>query len=81
MKQIFSIYDKVTQEFGQPIFSASREVLLRDLKGILNSDNGFAFPDDLQLYYLGDFNEKSGTFHVKKAPNFEINFTDLKVGE
>lgn len=81
MKQMFSIYDKVTQEFGAPIFSPSREVLLRDLKGIMNSDNGFAFPDDLQLFYLGDWNEKSGTFHTRKTPDFELNLSDLKVGD
>ncbi len=76
MKQIYSIYDKVTQEYGQPIFTPKEEILIRDLKSIVNSPDGFAFPDDLQLYKLGSFDERTGLI-TNDVNTFVLNVSDL----
>lgn len=74
---IFSIYDKVSKKYYNPFFFPNKEVCMRDLRHIINSDNSFQFVEDLALYVLGSFDERSGSITVDK-PEFIVNLIDLK---
>ncbi|WNK14216.1 MAG: nonstructural protein [Microvirus sp.] len=68
---VCTIYDKQSREYSQPFYTpntatAQREFarLAKDAASVVN-----AFPDDYELYYVGEFNTEDGqlfsTPHIK----------------
>ena len=69
--RIFTVYDRVTQVYGMPWYAHNNG----DAKRAFN--NGYKaspYADDMQLYYIGEFNEEDGTIMPTSKPDFVGNF-------
>lgn len=61
--QVFSVYDQAVALFMPPIFLRSKGEAVRALRLSLKGEHAFAqSPDDYVLYWLGYFDESTGTF-------------------
>ena len=62
--QIFTVYDSAAQAYLQPFFLKARGQAVREFSDMVNKD-GHQFwkhPQDYTLFYLGEYDEESGTF-------------------
>jgi hypothetical protein len=61
---IFSIHDSKLGSFLQPFFSANKATAIRSVVQTLkDGDTNFSkFPSDFNLYFLGFFDDDSGSF-------------------
>jgi len=85
---LFALYDKKAEFFLAPTSSATRQSMIRTLQdAVRKPDAGSALathPEDFDLYYLGGFDDKSGTIHQNDsdstlAPTFVVNAADLRL--
>jgi len=79
--RIYSIYDKKAAVFHKPFTNqndviASREFQMacQDPKVVQLS----VFPDDFDLYYLGDFDDNTGEMIQKNKPAFVVAAASFK---
>lgn len=75
---VFSLRDLKGEFFG-PRTAMNESQCRRDFAMLVNSGEGpisFA-PDDYELYYLGEFDGKSGIFSPVKVPEFICRGSDL----
>lgn len=70
--KIFSIRDRAADVFSQPWFFPSKGVAIRSFGDEINKkDSGSnlsAHPEDFDLYFLGEFDDESGTFDTSNRP-------------
>lgn len=79
--EIFSMRDVKAGSFGAPMHFVNRAVAIRSLsEAVKNPESTLSkFPEDYQLFHVGDFDQNSGVVEALDAPNFVINVSDLKV--
>lgn len=81
MKKIFAVKDNAVQAFGQPFFVRSQGEAIRSFQDETNStDNNSAIarhPEDYDLYYIGDFDDQTGTLNAEQ-PTLVIRAKDVK---
>jgi hypothetical protein len=74
--KIFSIRDSKAEIFHQPFYQKSHGEAERTFHQLCNDPKStlFQFPEDFDLYYVGEYNDQSGVFkplntpqHVSKA--------------
>lgn len=79
--RIYSIYDKKAGCFNKPFTHHNDAIATREFQ-IASSDPKIAqlsiFPDDFDLYYLGDFDDQTGTLLQKEKPQFIVAATTFK---
>lgn len=79
--KIMSVRDRAADVFGQPFFVAAVGVGIRGFKDeINNASNGnqlFKHPEDFDLYLLGEFDDSTGEFDVKR-PEMVVVGKDCK---
>ncbi len=82
MKKIFTVKDIKVGTFFPPNFATHQTELTRALSEIVNQDppqHQFAkYPQDFELYEIGEFNESLGTI-TNKDKIFVMNLPELKV--
>lgn len=69
--KIYSVYDRVTQVYGTPWYAHNHG----DARRAFN--NGYyksPYADDMQLYYIGEFDEENGVILPTSKPDFVSNF-------
>lgn len=78
--KIFAIYDRKAGTYGQPFALQSRGVALRTLQSWVSDPASFfaKFPDDFELYEIGEFNQMDGSI-VSMKPDFVGRAADVKV--
>lgn len=76
--EIYSVRDVKADAHNRPFFVPNRAVALRALTdSILNADNDLAkHPEDYQLYYLGTYDDSTGTINAVPAEHV-LNLIDL----
>lgn len=55
---LYSVYDKRTESFSPPFIALNDDVVRRSVVESLKNTVVARFPDDFQLYAIGDFFEK-----------------------
>lgn len=69
-KMLFSVYDKKAEFFSDPFCRLTRSEALRDFSDLVrdNSTSVSRHPEDYALYLLAVFENVSGSWTVRKAP-------------
>lgn len=80
MLKIYSIYDKKMGTYIRPMFVTHLIEIQRNLVNILEDKKTIIsqFPSDHELYFLGEFDEKTGQQKLKEKPEFILNVTELQ---
>lgn len=77
---LYSIYDKVAKEYAAPFCGRTDEEVMRSLRYQLSrpADNPMRdYPDDFDLYKLGDFDSSSGVVQVLPVLRFICHLSGL----
>lgn len=68
--------------YNLPNGSPNVAVVTRDLTQIINDPNkhtGFQkYPEDFELYEIGEFDENTGEINTPDKPNFILTLSELK---
>lgn len=79
--EMYSVYDKKTKVYQNPMFSPNRGTAIRDLHDFLHNrgkDTMMAkYPDDYQLTRVGCFDEDLGQVEGLKNPDIICDVNDL----
>jgi len=79
--EMYSIYDKKTKVYQQPMFSVNRGSMLREFSDFLKNrgkDTMMAkYPGDYHLCRVGWFDEDLGLVEGQKNPDFICYVNDL----
>lgn len=69
--KIYTVYDRVTQVYGTPWYAHNHGDARR---AFYNGYYKSPYADDMQLYYLGEFDEVDGVILSISKPDFVSNF-------
>lgn len=72
--KIYSIYDIVSGEYGNPFCAINHEDCKRKLS---YHQQGNPFAKDLKVFLVGEFNVDSGVIMPISCPEFMFNVADL----
>lgn len=75
VSRVYSIRDRKSGLYGTPFFSVNDECATRDFKRICNSEVNEFIAEDLELFYLGEFNNETGVVEGEDNAMFLANFT------
>lgn len=80
MRMMFTVRDSKTGAYERPFFDHTKESAIRSFKIAVNkSDLMFAqFAEDYDLYYLGDFDDRSGKLTPVDTPQHIVKAIQLK---
>ncbi len=69
MKQIYGIYDVVTEAFSLPSYLVNEMEALRLMEAHIKSEgsNMAMFPDDYVLFHMGEFNQSTGEHYILES--------------
>lgn len=79
--KMYSIRDKKSEIFHKPWHANSHGEAERKFKQVANdpkSDNIHDFPEDFDLYYLGTYNDNTGTMSPLDTPEHIIKAIQVK---
>lgn len=64
MKKVFSVYDKKSEIYGAPFVDVAIGTAERSMRVLANDPKSLVcqFPDDYELYLIGEFDEFEGQF-------------------
>lgn len=75
VSKIYTVKDKVADEFG-PIFNAANDaVASRNFKQLLGST---PYPEDFELYEVGSFSNETGWIEADAGPTFVADYSSFK---
>lgn len=73
---VFSVRDRSADCFGQPMFGVSKGGVIRSFGDEVNrvdvGNNLNKHPEDFDLYYLGTFDDATGTFEVSRPEQIAV---------
>lgn len=74
MLKIYSIRDAKAEVFNTPFFQKTHGEAERNFRTICNDDKSTVnkYPDDYDLYYLGDYDDNSGKLSPLDTPQHII---------
>lgn len=70
MLNIYCLYDKKANQFGQPTYFPNKAVAFRYYDNMLDNPQNAYMRCDLDLYYLGDYNCDTGVITTYGKPEF-----------
>lgn len=89
LKKVYSVRDAKGDVYNQPFYQNTHGEAERTLVELVKDQRTFVakYPEDFDLYYLGDFDDKTGMFmplstplHIVKAMQLVANKSqDVKV--
>lgn len=59
----YAVFDKTAQTFASPFFMPNDDVAIRNFRYSLKKFDAM-FVKDLELYYIGGFDNQTGTFYL-----------------
>lgn len=73
--QVFSVFDRAVGCYLQPFYARSHGEAHRMFEGAcMNPEHVFAkHAADYRLYHLGEFDEETGAFSMRDAPDFQCS--------
>ncbi|AXH74004.1 MAG: nonstructural protein [Microviridae sp.] len=71
IQKMFSIYDQKSGTFHVPFFKPTHGEAERDFRSAVNDPKSTLnqYPDDFDLYYLGEYDSNVGKFAPLDSPN------------
>lgn len=75
----FSIRDQKAEVFNTPFFQKTHGEAERNFRTLVNDQKStvFQFPEDFDLYYVGDYDDVLGTFRSLETPQHVIKAVQL----
>lgn len=76
----FSIRDAKGDVFHSPFFKKTHGEAERDFDRLVNEPNSMPgqYPDDFDLYFLGDYDDQSGKFSALDTPKHLIKAVQVR---
>lgn len=77
----YSIRDTKAEIFNPPAFKKTHGEAERDFKSMINNQKETPlsqYPEDYQLYYVGEYNDQTGIFQPLSAPQKVADGVALK---
>ena len=77
--QSFSVYDKKSQSFSRPFFSATKGEASRAFSDMINDTSHplGKHPEDYSLYLVGNFNDKEGKLSSMSSIEISIGLDHI----
>lgn len=74
IRKVYSIRDAKGEIYNLPFFKNTHGEAERDFSAVCRDKNSMPgqFPEDFDLYYLGEFCDQSGTFKALDTPQHII---------
>lgn len=80
--RLYSYFDRKARTFSMPQAETNDECAKRTLAHFINSSPlGKLVGKDLELFYIGDFNQASGYLLTLESPQFICEASDLVLGD
>lgn len=80
--RIFTVYDTKAAIYGQPFYAVTDGIALRMFSDAVNNnspDNALnRYPEDFTLYYIGEFDDATGSVTGNLIPILVANGTVVK---
>lgn len=75
----FSIRDSKAEVFNTPFFQKTHGEAERSFKSLLNDQQSMIakYPDDYDLYYIGEYDDQAGTFSVLDTPQHIVKAVQM----
>lgn len=72
--KVFSVRDAKAEVYNQPFFQKTHGEAERTFRQLANDQKSMInqYPDDFDLYYLGDFDDQTGLMTTLKTPQHII---------
>lgn len=72
--KVFSIRDQKAEVFNTPFYKKTHGEAERDFRSVVNDEKSSLnkYPEDFDLYYLGEYCDNSGTFKSVDTPQHVI---------
>lgn len=76
----FSIYDSKAKVFHTPFFKQTPGLAERDFKQVTKDKDSMIcqYPEDFDLYYLGDYDDQTGTYQSLDTPQHLVKAAQIK---
>lgn len=77
--KMFCLYDKKAAVYMSPFTERNDATAVRMVQGLLaqRNSNVAQYPEDFDLYYLGDFDTEDGELTPGVKPEFKVNLASL----
>lgn len=79
--KVISLLDRGAKAFQKPVCVPGIGVATRELGTQVNSQDGgnlYLYPDDFDLYELGEFDDEFGSFKLLQQPKLVMCLSELK---
>lgn len=78
--KIYSIRDSKSEVFNTPFYQKSHGEAERNFRTLVNDGKSTInqYPEDFDLYYLGDYDDNTGKIQVLETPQHIIKAVQLK---
>lgn len=72
--KIFSIRDSKAEVYNAPFFQKTHGEAERNFRTLVNDEKSAIhnYPEDYDLYYIGEYDDNSGTMSTKDTPEHVI---------
>lgn len=76
----YSIRDAKAEIFHPPFYKHTHGEAERDFRTLTNDgkSNVNKFPEDYDLYYIGDYDDNTGKFHPTDTPQHQLKAVQVK---
>lgn len=77
--KVYSIRDEKAETFGSPFYQATHGLAERSFRQVVSDEktNVNKFPEDYDLWYLGEFDSKTGKFDALETPQHQLKAIQL----
>jgi len=72
--KIYSIRDSKSEVYNQPFYKKTHGEAERDFRSLVNDEKSTInkYPEDFDLYYLGDYDDNTGKLQTNDSPQHVI---------
>lgn len=76
----YSIRDSKSEIFNPPFYKQTHGQAERDFQTVVNDEKSmiFQYPDDFDLYYVGEYDDQKGVFRPLPTPEHIIKAVQMK---
>lgn len=78
--KIYAIRDAKAEVYGSPWYKKTHGEAERDFSTLVNDPKSTVnqYPDDFDLYYVGEYNDESGAFQTLPTPQHIVKAVQVK---
>lgn len=79
LRKVYSLRDSKAQIYNEPFMQHTHGEAERTIRASLKKPDHLIaqYPEDYDLYYLGDYDDNSGTFKVLDTPQHIVKVVQL----